>query len=93
MRYLIFLLLFISCFNPSPEVSDPRSTTTIEILESADTVVISLINDKLYILENDLVTHEYNITSEGQDKNLVVVILVGLILSFLIGVASGLSSN
>lgn len=57
MKYLIILLVFISfsCENPKVFHEADPSKTTLEIVNNADTMLVSVVNETVYLLNEDKV--------------------------------------
>lgn len=57
MKYLIILLAFISfsCENPKVFHEPNPSETTLEIVNNADTMLVSVVNETVYLLNEDKV--------------------------------------
>ena len=75
MKKLILLAsLFItlqSCDNPIKEVENPKQKTTVEIIENIqkDTMQVSVVSDKVYLLKDNIV--KYELVQKSKDKLLL----------------------
>jgi len=87
--FIIAILLLSSCDNIPMEVENPDKKTTLEILKLAekDTTLakVVIIDETLYVLKNNKVTHE--VTNYYGAVSTLNVILIILIMIILIGLA------
>jgi hypothetical protein len=87
--FITAILLLSSCDNIPMEVENPDKKTTLEILKLAekDTTLakVVIIDETLYVLKNNKVTHE--VTNYYGAVSTLNVILIILIMIILIGLA------
>ena len=77
--FITTLLLLSSCDNTPMEVENPDKKTTLEILKLAEkdttTVKVVVLDDTLYVLEDNKVTHEV-INHSGALATLVLILIM-----------------
>jgi hypothetical protein len=62
MKYLLLLLLLVSCSIPVEKVGNGKELTTLEILElPSDTMEVKILNDKIYLLDDGVVSYVTNV--------------------------------
>ena len=84
MKYLIILLAFISfsCENPKVFHEADPSKTTLEIVNNADTMLVSVVNETVYLLNEDKVVIS---STRPEDIQLYLLfIFLGFILAILV---------
>jgi PBP1b-binding outer membrane lipoprotein LpoB len=91
--FITAILLLSSCDNTPMEVENPDKKTTLEILKLAekDTTLVKVVvlDNTLYVLEDNKVTHE--VTNHSGAVTTLAVIL--MILIILIGIVLAINTN
>jgi PBP1b-binding outer membrane lipoprotein LpoB len=87
--FITAILLLSSCDNTPMEVENPDKKTTLEILKLAEkdtaTVKVVVLDETLYVLRDNKVTHE--VTNQSGAVGALAVTLMISIIIILIGLA------
>lgn len=81
MKKLLFILLmvFIGCNFEPEKVKNPERITTVEILsQPRDTVELVILNNTIYLLQNDLIKYETRFVKNNYSVVSDYVILIFL---------------